>query len=700
MSGPLNRITAALYNTTEGFRNIDEASENAFNASGVQAMSQELYGYEQRIQQLESSLVDANNRLETMETHTKRNTIAANGLENAYKSVKAVIAGISVTKILDTSDELVQTTSRLNMMNDGLQTTDELVQIVYQSAQDSRGSFSGMADVVARFGNNAKDAFSSTAEVVQFANIVQKQMTIAGAGTQEAQNAMLQLSQAMGSGVLRGDELNSIFEQAPNLIQSIADYMDVPIGKIREMASDGKLSADVVKAAIFASVDDVNNKFNDMPKTWGQVWQSIKNTALIKFQPVLNKLNELVNSAKFQKLINGMMTAMTVVAEVVLFIFDAVGEIASYAYDNWDKLSGVLEIVLGILGAYAIAVGAAKAAEVIYNTVKAASTAASLVYAGATGANVTATTMLTAAQYGLNAAMYMCPYVWIIAIIIAVIMAVILLWEKCEGFREFVTDMNNRIYKLYGRMYNNCVVPVTNKIVSVMGNFLEYTGGFIKNIINYFADLALGVVDHMDVVVGAIRRVMEMYNSIASKIGMTTIDIDYALSKEGIEEMRNKALDSIDSTISKVQSFELEPLDLEEYYARIDEITEKQKNMTISGFINDWIDNMMGDLPGEDDDLLKEITDALDISDIPDYMGDIADSTDTIADSVDISQEDLKYLRDIAERDVINRFTTAEIKVDMQNNNNISSNMDLDGIIDQLTVGVQEAMEQAAEGVH
>lgn len=225
-------------------------------------------------------------------------TQQANELTNTIKRAVAAYVSIqSVGKALNISDELVQTTSRLNMMNDGVQTTAELVNMVYAAAQDARGSFSQMADVVARFGNNAKDAFSSSEEVVAFADLIQKQMTIAGASTQEAANAELQLSQALGSGVLRGDELNSIFEQAPNLIQNIADYLDVPIGKIREMAADGELSADVVKAAIFSAADDINSKFNEMPMTWGQMWQSMQNTALIAFQPVLQRLNDLANDA-------------------------------------------------------------------------------------------------------------------------------------------------------------------------------------------------------------------------------------------------------------------------------------------------------------------------------------------------------------------------------------------------------------------
>ena len=274
-------------------------------------------------------------------------TQQANELTNTIKRAVAAYVSIqSVGKALNISDELVQTTSRLNMMNDGVQTTAELVNMVYAAAQDARGSFSQMADVVARFGNNAKDAFSSSEEVVAFADLIQKQMTIAGASTQEAANAELQLSQALGSGVLRGDELNSIFEQAPNLIQNIADYLDVPIGKIREMAADGELSADVVKAAIFSAADDINSKFNEMPMTWGQMWQSMQNTALIAFQPVLQRLNDLANSEAFQTFIQGAIEAMATLANILLNVFEVAASVGAFIGDNWSIIAPIIYLSL------------------------------------------------------------------------------------------------------------------------------------------------------------------------------------------------------------------------------------------------------------------------------------------------------------------------------------------------------------------
>lgn len=342
-------------------------------------------------------------------------TQQANELTNTIKRAVAAYVSIqSVGKALNISDELVQTTSRLNMMNDGVQTTAELVNMVYAAAQDARGSFSQMADVVARFGNNAKDAFSSSEEVVAFADLIQKQMTIAGASTQEAANAELQLSQALGSGVLRGDELNSIFEQAPNLIQNIADYLDVPIGKIREMAADGELSADVVKAAIFSAADDINSKFNEMPMTWGQMWQSMQNTALIAFQPVLQRLNDLANSEAFQTFIQGAIEAMATLANILLNVFEVAASVGAFIGDNWSIIAPIIYGVIAALGAYLAIMGIVNAITAISAAIDATKAAADALAAGQTF-------LWTVQQYGLNAALAACPITWIIVLIIALI---------------------------------------------------------------------------------------------------------------------------------------------------------------------------------------------------------------------------------------------------------------------------------------
>ena len=454
MSGALNRITANLYSTVSAFQTVDRVSDRAFNSSAIAAASQELYSYDQRVTQLEADLVDANNRIQQMQEQTEKAANVANGLRNAFRGVVGIIGAIGVGKILETSDALVQTTSRLNMMNDGAQSTQELFSMVYASAQDARGSLSGMADVVARFGNNAKDAFGSSAEVVAFANIIQKQMTIAGASTDEASNAMLQLSQGLGSGVLRGDELNSIFEQAPNLIQSIADYLDVPIGAIREMASEGQLTADIVKAAVFASADEVNARFEEMPMTWAQIWQSMQNTALMKFQPVLQRINDIANSERFQTLVDTATSALAVLANVALSVFDTVGAIATFISDNWSIIA---PLILGVAGAFAV-------------------------YKLWTMASAAATAIATGAQKLYNAVMNANPTMLIVMAVVALIGALI---AFCSWLAK-TTGIADSAFGIIAGAVMWCVALVENLFLGLF----ELILGIINTLVNPFIAFA------------------------------------------------------------------------------------------------------------------------------------------------------------------------------------------------------------------
>ena len=429
-------------------------------------------------------------------------TQQANELTNTIKRAVAAYVSIqSVGKALNISDELVQTTSRLNMMNDGVQTTAELVNMVYAAAQDARGSFGQMADVVARFGNNAKDAFSSSEEVVAFADLIQKQMTIAGASTQEAANAELQLSQALGSGVLRGDELNSIFEQAPNLIQNIADYLDVPIGKIREMAADGELSADVVKTAIFSAADDINSKFNEMPMTWGQMWQSMQNTALIAFQPVLQRLNDLANSEAFQTFIQGAIEAMATLANILLNVFEVAASVGAFIGDNWSIIAPIIYGVIAALGAYLAIMGIVNAITAISAAIDATKAAADALAAGQTF-------LWTVQQYGLNAALAACPITWIIVLIIALIA---IIFAVCNAIAKMTGIANSgfgvitggvnvviQFFKNLGLTVANIALGIGNAIAALASNMMTAFHNAICSVQSWFYNLlstALSVIE-------------------------------------------------------------------------------------------------------------------------------------------------------------------------------------------------------------
>lgn len=627
-------------------------------------------------------------------------TQQANELTNTIKrAVAAYISIQSVGKALNISDELVQTTSRLNMMNDGVQTTAELVNMVYAAAQDARGSFSQMADVVARFGNNAKDAFSSSEEVVAFADLIQKQMTIAGASTQEAANAELQLSQALGSGVLRGDELNSIFEQAPNLIQNIADYLDVPIGKIREMAADGELSADVVKAAIFSAADDINSKFNEMPMTWGQMWQSMQNTALIAFQPVLQRLNDLANSEAFQTFIQGAIEAMATLANILLNVFEVAASVGAFIGDNWSIIAPIIYGVIAALGAYLAIMGIVNAITAISAAIDATKAAADALAAGQTF-------LWTVQQYGLNAALAACPITWIIVLIIALIA---IIFAVCNAIAKMTGIANSgfgvitggvnvviQFFKNLGLTVANIALGIGNAIAALASNMMTAFHNAICSVQSWFYNLlstALSVIEGICAALNKLPFVEFDYSGISSAAD------DYAAKASeaaGNKEDYQSISDAFNEGFTTFDAFQ-DGWASDAFNAGAawgDGIADKVSNFSLSDVFGQT------DIPNVGD-YTSGFNDAIANSGVGDSIGNIDDNTGKIKDSLDVTEEDLKYLRDIAEQEAINRFTTAEINVDMSGmQNTVNSGDDIDGFMTKLTDSVNEAVDNMTEGVH
>ena len=624
-------------------------------------------------------------------------TQQANELTNTIKrAVAAYISIQSVGKALNISDELVQTTSRLNMMNDGVQTTAELVNMVYAAAQDARGSFSQMADVVARFGNNAKDAFSSSEEVVAFADLIQKQMTIAGASTQEAANAELQLSQALGSGVLRGDELNSIFEQAPNLIQNIADYLDVPIGKIREMAADGELSADVVKAAIFSAADDINSKFNEMPMTWGQIWQSMQNTALIAFQPVLQRLNDLANSEAFQTFIQGAIEAMATLANILLNVFEVAASVGAFIGDNWSIIAPIIYGVIAALGAYLAIMGIVNAITAISAAIDATKAAADALAAGQTF-------LWTVQQYGLNAALAACPITWIIVLIIALIA---IIFAVCNAIAKMTGIANSgfgvitggvnvviQFFKNLGLTVANIALGIGNAIAALASNMMTAFHNAICSVQSWFYNLlstALSVIEGICSALNKLPFVEFDYSGISSAAD------DYAAKASeaaGNKEDYQSISDAFNEGFTTFNAFQ-DGWASDAFNAGAawgDGIADKVSNFSLSDVFGQT------DIPNVGD-YTSGFNDAIANSGVGDSIGNIDDNTGKIKDSLDVTEEDLKYLRDIAEQESINRFTTAEVTINQTNNNNVSSDTDLDGFITALDDAMGEAIDEVTNG--
>lgn len=679
-SAPLMHIVSAVNMTISAMNDMNQSMNAGVNTASLSAARNEIAQatvaaeeFNQTMQQASSPINDNIRRQEQFNQSLQNGASESSNLVSAIKRMVGAYLSIQTAgKILEMSDEITQTTSRLNMMNDGLQSTADLYNMVYVAANDARGSLGDMASVVARFGNNAKDAFSSSAEVVQFANLVQKQMTIAGASTQEAANAELQLSQALGSGVLRGDELNSIFEQAPNLIQNIADYLDVPIGKIRSMAQDGELSADVVKQAVFAATDEINANFESMPMTWGQMWTVFQNNATMAFQPVLQRLNDLANTDGFQTFATNAINDLAVVAGVVLDIFEGIGSVGTFVSDNWQIIGPIVEGVAAAL----------------------------TVYYGWQLLSTSATKAAAAAQWIYNAAMNANPAAIVAISIGALIVLIGILANKFTGTGHIAQSVFGMItggINVVIQYFKNWGLTVADIFIGIW----NAGGACATNVEIAFHN----AISHVQALwYNMLSTALTVVSGICSALNkLPFVDFDYSGITGAADNYASKAAAAAGNT----KDYASVPAAFSKGVKTYDTYQK--------GWVNDaytagaaWGDGVTSKIKNT---LSSKATNIPNANNYPNALAssnaataantaDTAKNTAKTANTLSASSEDLKYLRDIADREYVNKFTTAQIKVEMINHNNVNNDMDLDGMAEHLRSKIEEEMNAAAEGEH
>ena len=718
-----------------------EALNRAVENMDVEAANQAYLRLSQTVGNTERYIRDNVDEQRRFNRGIEEGTNEANSLMQTIKGAVATYATIqTLSTVLNLSDQLTSTTARLNLMNDGLQTTQDLQNMIYLSAERARGSYQATADAVSKLGLMAGDAFGSSKEIVAFMEQVNKQFTIAGTETAGIDAAMLQLTQAMGSGVLRGEEYNSILEQAPNIIQAIADYMEVPKGQLKDMAADGAITADIVKAAMFAAADETNKKFASMPKTFSQIWTSFQNTALMAFQPVLQRMNEIANSEAFQEFVNNAINVLSKVADIAISTFDTLTNIASVISDNWSWIEPIILGVVAAFVAYNTVALITNAILGIQATVAAAKAAADMMQAGSTFA-------AAAAQHGLNAALLACPITWIILLIIALIVVFLIFTEQIVGATYWLGALFTNI----GLWIANVAIAIWNSIKNVGQWFVNLGGSIwaiIQNvgfgIINFFMALVevvktivgnIGAAFNnawvfvqqtfwtlVDGIMQGLKSVAEFANNTLGWLGVNIDTSSFDFAKEKAEELNEQyqefgdvgaAWDKGMNTFEYKDvgaSWEENPIDwsggwsdgMNTFDTFQDGWGEEAYNAgaEVGAGIHDGIMNAFDLFSDNDSSNLPDNNFEKTLDDIYSNTDITANNTDSIADSMDITEEDLKYLRDIAEQEAVNRFTTAEITIEQTNHNTVSGKMDLDGIVSGLTDAANEAVDKIAEGVH
>lgn len=631
-------------------------------------------------------------------------TQQANELTNTIKrAVAAYISIQSVGKALNISDELASTTARLNLMNDNLQSTQELTNMVYAAAQDARGSFGDMASNVAKLGTLAGDTFSSSAEIVAFANQLNKQMKLSGASTEEASSAMLQLTQSLAKGTLNGDELTSVMENGSMVIQTIADYMGVAQGEIKDLAADGQVTSDIIIAAMLGAADETNAAFATLPLTWSDIWQNIKNAALVAFQPVLQRINDFANSTVVQNFANGVIEAMAVISNVVLNIFDLIGTVGGFIADNWSVISPIIYGVIAALAVYAAYLGIVKGIEIASAAATAIHSVAMSAKIGVMAALTGQTMAATAAQMGYNGALYACPIVWIIVLIIALIA---IIFAVCNAIAKMTGVANSgfgvimgciftvgALFKNLGLTVANIALGIGNAIAALASNMMTAFHNAICSVQSWFYNLlstALSVIEGICSALNKLPFVEFDYSGISSAAD------DYAAKASeaaGNKEDYQSISDAFNEGFTTFDAFQ-DGWESDAFNAGAawgDGIADKVSNFSLSDVFGQT------DIPNVGD-YTSGFNDAIANSGVGDSIGNIDDNTGKIKDSLEVSEDELKYLRDIAEQEAINRFTTAEVTINQTNNNNVSSDTDLDGFITALDDAMGEAIESITEG--
>jgi len=635
MTPGLKSMTKALNMTLSSFEALQAASHNAVDTSSIQAARAELNRAEMAFNELEQEIREADQAQQKFNNDMRNGEGAAGKLLNKIKGMAVTLgAAFSVKKIIDLTDSMTSTTARLNLMNDGLQTTEELQNMILKSANASRAAYMDTVASVSKLGILAGKAFSSNAEIVAFAEQMNKQFALGGASVQEQAAGMYQLTQAMAAGKLQGDEFRSILENAPLLAQSIAEYMGKTVGELREMSSEGLITADVIKNALFASADETNARFEQLPMTIGQIGTVVGNTLLQTFEPLLQ----------------------------------GIGKGAQWIYDNWSTIEPIFWGLAAGVGAYAVM----------------------------TGISTAATWLQVAANRALITSMLTNPITWI-ALAIGVLIGMIYKWVQSVGGLEIAWKicMNGIL-----TAWDWVKIGFFTGIYWILDLWDKLKLGMMTagvGIANFMGDMKANVLTILQNMVNGAIGIINGFINILNKIPGVSIGTIQEVTFGTTAQMENDAAKRAREVDLQKYKNEIEA-GMAARDASLEQMKSDARNATSQRQTEiSAMQAAQAAKAAQENDFSSIFNNA----DALGYMADTAANTASMKDSMDASSEELKYMRDLAEQEVVNRFTTAEISVNLGGvTNNVNSEMDLDGVVSYLEEKLYETMEIAAEGVH
>lgn len=642
-------------------------------------------------------------------------------LVSKAKMLAGAYLGIQAAKqVIDLSDTYAGIQARVDMINDGLQSNHQLNMMIYDSANKTRGSYLDMAQTVTKLGILAKDAFSSNAEMVKFTELMQKSFKVGGAGLQEQKAAMYQLSQAMASGRLQGDEFRSILENAPMLAQAIKKELNGI--DLKKASVEGLITADVIKRAMFNSATEIEDRFGKMPMTIGEAWNVIKNNFVAGMAPMLESLSRLANNQYIRSFVDNSVVAFGLLGQVVGGIFDGINAGITLIGNNWQWLG---PIVYGVVAALVIYKSTLAAIAMWHGIVSGAQAAASFVmefYA-------VVTNHATVAKWRLNAALMASPWMLVIVKILAVIgiyYALIGVFNHVTGQHvsgiglicglfgfmlamvfNVAKNMINHIgiaAEFIANIFNNPVYSVLRLLANLGKNALGVCKSMTKSFDSVATNIANAMVDGANKAINAINWIIDALNMIpgvdigkVGKIGHTS-SITHSISNW--ESNLDKWLE-----VSKPKDYKVIAPDLK----YTDPMDWANKGYEMGSNFSKSLKDKVGNLIGKDKfkpekqpnlgDLMKNQGQGSGLSPGGNRAQKAtAGNTRKTAENTEKFIDDIRYLREMAERQAINRFTTAEIKIENTIHN--PQTQDLDGFVDALDNELTSQLERQVDGYY
>lgn len=641
MTKPLQNITNSMNLMIRTMEDMQKATDRNVKLDRTLAIAKKQLALAEA--EIKQSIEQANQAQQQFNRSVKNTQTSTEGLVSSIKRMAAGLAAAylsarGIKTAIEAADTFISTRARLELIVDEGQSVEQLQNMIYAASQRARGDFGAMADNVSRLGLLARDAFESTAELVSFTETMQKAFKISGASIQEQSAAMYQLSQAMAAGRLQGDEFVSIMENAPMLAGAIADFVGVSRGELKKLSSEGKITSDVIKGALFAASEEINQRFASMPKTFGDVFQGLRNEAIKGFEPVFRRMNEWLNSAEGAAMVQTLTNSLHIAAVAADWLFQILQTGWTYAYQGFEFVSQLVQNLGVIIAGLSPLILGAASAWLFYLAVTRSVTLWMKIQEGVTKA-------VTIAQRALNFVMKMNPIMRVITLVIGLITAFATMIQMSKGVKQALADAFEFVV--------NTAEKAVNAVISVINSAIRG----INKVAGFFANL-------LGVEVKAIK------------------EIEFRADFERIRETGRDFIEDFS----------------------LDKIREKFGLDRLDGFGGD---DSLKDMLKQTEDMSKYLK-GIDagIGDVAKGVGKVGkigkvDSVKRIEEAVDISQEDIRLMRELAERRAIQQVTTTLTPtVHFHGGVHVREEADIDRIIAKIESALEREIANSAGGIY